>query len=66
MSFLPAQRYGLKDRGVIREGAYADVVIFNPSTVHDTATYADPLIPATGINFFSFSRIRFHSLSDLL
>lgn len=42
MTSLPAQRLGLKDRGEIRRGAFADLVIFNPERVRDTASYTYP------------------------
>ncbi len=42
MTSLPAQKLGLRDRGLIREGMWADVVVFNPKTVMDKATYEDP------------------------
>ena len=42
MTSFPAQRIGLKDRGIVREGFYADIVIFNPETINDRATYDQP------------------------
>jgi N-acyl-D-amino-acid deacylase len=44
-----ASVFGMVDRGVIREGAYADLVLFNPATVSDTATFESPVRPAEGI-----------------
>ncbi len=49
MTSLPAQRLQWKDRGVIREGAVADLVLFNPDTVIDRSTYTDPMALSTGI-----------------
>jgi N-acyl-D-amino-acid deacylase len=42
MSAMPAARLGLKQRGQIRSGYYADVVVFNPDTVQGKATFAEP------------------------
>jgi N-acyl-D-amino-acid deacylase len=49
MTAFPAQRLGLHDRGVLRPGMKADIVIFDPSTVRDTATYASPHQYAAGV-----------------
>ena len=50
MTSRPAVRFGLKDRGVIREGAHADLVVFDPEQVIDTATYDDPCQYPVGIS----------------
>jgi len=42
MTALPANRLGLRDRGLLRSGMYADIVIFDPSRVADRATYLKP------------------------
>lgn len=49
MTGMSATRYQLKDRGEIRAGAYADLVLFNPNTIKDTATYENPISVAQGI-----------------
>jgi N-acyl-D-amino-acid deacylase len=49
MTALPAAQFGLKDRGMLRPGAYADLVLFDPATIADTATFEKPKTPAAGI-----------------
>jgi N-acyl-D-amino-acid deacylase len=49
MSSLPANSFRLKERGLLREGNWADLVVFDPEQVNDPATYNDPHHYATGI-----------------
>ena len=49
MTAYPAERFGLKDRGTVREGAFADLVLFDPKTVLDRASFENPKQPADGI-----------------
>ncbi len=50
MTSLPADHFGLKGRGVIEKGAWADVTVFNPGTVCDKASYSNPHQLAEGID----------------
>lgn len=50
MTGFPAQRLGLKRRGMLREGYYADITVFDPATVIDRATYANPRQFPVGIS----------------
>jgi N-acyl-D-amino-acid deacylase len=49
LTSLPADVLSLKDRGRLRKGAFADVVIFDPATFQDHSTYAKPLQYSTGV-----------------
>lgn len=49
MTYVPARTFGFRDRGVLREGAFADLVLFAPSSVQDLATFSEPTTPSRGI-----------------
>ena len=49
MTGLPAQEFGLKERGLVRPGYHADLVLFDPESVVDRATFDAPTTPAAGI-----------------
>ena len=51
MTGLPASNVGLKNRGLVREGYFADITIFDPKTVIDRATFEEPNQYPVGINF---------------
>jgi len=51
MTWGPAQKLGITDRGLLRAGMAADVVVFNPTTILDTATFDDPHQFPIGIEF---------------
>ena len=48
---LPAQREHLTDRGVLKQGMWADVVVFDPATIHDVATYENPNQFSVGMKY---------------
>ena len=50
MSGFPAERFRIKDRGYLKEGLGADVVVFDPETVADRATWDEPRLHPVGID----------------
>jgi N-acyl-D-amino-acid deacylase len=50
LSGYPAERFGLKDRGLVQEGRFADLTVFDPAAIADRATYDQPHQPAAGIH----------------
>jgi N-acyl-D-amino-acid deacylase len=48
---LPAGTLGLKNRGLLKQGYFADVLVFDPKTLIDRATYEDPTVLATGVQY---------------
>ncbi|TML41875.1 MAG: D-aminoacylase, partial [Actinobacteria bacterium] len=49
MTGMPAAKFGLRGRGVIEPGAWADLVLFDPATIADVATYESPRRHPSGI-----------------
>jgi len=50
LTSLPAANLALKQRGLLKPGYYADVVVFDPATIHDNATFAKPQQFASGVD----------------
>jgi dihydroorotase/N-acyl-D-amino-acid deacylase len=50
-SALPAQRMRLTDRGVLKAGMCADIVVFDPATIHDLATFEKPNQLSQGMEY---------------
>jgi N-acyl-D-amino-acid deacylase len=51
MTSLPARTFRIPDRGALLEGCWADIAIFNPETIRDTATYDDPHAYPDGVEY---------------
>jgi len=50
---LPAETLGLKDRGLLKPGYFADVLVFDPKTFNERATYQQPTLLATGVRYLT-------------
>lgn len=51
MTSLAASRVGLLDRGILRPGEFADIAVFDPKTICDTATFSDPMHYSLGVRY---------------
>ena len=51
MTLLPARTFGLQNRGILKRGAFADIVIFDPNKITDTATFDQPFLKPEGIHY---------------
>jgi N-acyl-D-amino-acid deacylase len=51
MTSMPAQKLGLRNRGLLKEGMWADITVFDPRQIEDKATYQDPQQYAVGIKY---------------
>ncbi|MDP9201973.1 MAG: D-aminoacylase [Gemmatimonadota bacterium] len=51
MTSLAAQRVGINDRGLLKPGMYADITVFDPTTIIDHATFEEPSQLATGVSY---------------
>jgi N-acyl-D-aspartate/D-glutamate deacylase len=50
---LPAETLGLKDRGLLKPGYFADVLVFDPKTFNERATYQQPTVLSTGVRYLA-------------
>jgi len=51
MTGVPATRLGIKDRGVLKKGAIADITVFDAESIHDNSTFQDPFALAEGVKY---------------
>jgi N-acyl-D-aspartate/D-glutamate deacylase len=51
MTSLPAQRERLLNRGLLKEGYFADITVFDPKTIQDVATYTAPSQLSKGVKY---------------
>ncbi|MEJ2483681.1 MAG: D-aminoacylase [Gemmatimonadota bacterium] len=62
LTSFPAETFGIERRGVLAPGAYADVVVFDPETIEDRATFAEPHQYAVGVRHVFVNGV--HTLAD--
>lgn len=51
ITMLPAKIFGIQKRGIIKKGAFADIVVFNPGRIIDRATFDKPFLKSEGVNY---------------
>lgn len=51
VTMLPAETFGLWGRGLLKEGCFADIVIFDEDKIADKATFEEPFLPPVGVNY---------------
>jgi N-acyl-D-amino-acid deacylase len=51
ITLLPATTFGMRDRGILKEGSFADIVVFDHGKIIDGATYDDPFLKSEGIYY---------------
>ena len=51
ITMLPARTFGINDRGVLKKGAFADIVVFDPGRIIDRATFDEPFLKSEGVNY---------------
>ncbi|MCL7957202.1 MAG: D-aminoacylase [marine benthic group bacterium] len=62
LTSFPAETFGIERRGVLTPGAYADIVVFDPETIEDRATFAEPHQYAVGVRHVFVNGV--HTLED--
>lgn len=63
MTAMPASVFGLENRGVLQVGAWADLVVFNPETVQDCATWEEPTLPSQGVQTVFVNGVQVHPVA---
>lgn len=64
MTGLTARNFRIADRGLLRTGAMADIVVFDPQRIKDTATYDDPIQASLGITVVYVNGVRSYAEAE--